>query len=122
MLVSLDPVSEAIVHVMRMNDYQVEVTQEGETYGATATHPDGERHAAEGADLYLTICALAEKVGVELASPSPSSATRRLGSRRPNQGSSANVASWPSVVARRLGSSPGKETHGLPLGWVCRWN
>ncbi len=66
MLVSLDPVSQAIVHVMRMNDYAVDVTQEGETYHAVATHPDGERYAAEGAELYPTICALAEKVGIDL--------------------------------------------------------
>lgn len=63
MLVSLVPVSEAIVHVMQMNGYAVEVTQEAETYHAIATHPDGGTHSAEGPDLYLTICALAEKVG-----------------------------------------------------------
>ena len=101
MLVSLDPVSEAIVHVMRMNDYAVDVTQEGETYHAVATHPDGDTHSADGPALYLTICALAEKVGSALASPSPSRATRRLGSRRPNQGSSANVASWPSSPVQK---------------------
>ena len=122
MLVSLDSVSQAIVDVIRTNDYAVDVTQEGETYHAVATHRDGDTRSANGPDLYLTVCVLAEKVGIDLASPSPSRATRRLGSRRPNQGSSANVASWPSVVARRLGSSPGKETHRLPLGWVCPWN
>ncbi len=66
MLVSLDPVSEAIVHVMRTNDYAVEVTQKGETYHTLATHPDGGTHSANGPDLYLTICALAEKVGIDL--------------------------------------------------------
>ena len=69
MLVSLDPVSEAIVHVMRTNDYAVDVTQEGETYHAVATHPDGGTHSADGPDLYLTICALAEKAGIEEETP-----------------------------------------------------
>lgn len=66
MHITLDPVSEAIVHVMRMNDYGVDISQEAETFHAVATHPDGERHAAEGADLYPTICALAEKAGIDL--------------------------------------------------------
>jgi len=66
MLVSLDSVSQAIVDVMEMSGYAVEVGRHGEMYCAVATHADGEKHAAEGADLYPTICALAEKVGVEL--------------------------------------------------------
>ena len=47
MLVSLDTVSEAIVHVMRMNDYAVDVTQDAGIYRAIATHPDGGTHSAE---------------------------------------------------------------------------
>ncbi len=66
MVVSLDPVSEAIVHVMRTNDYAVDVTQEAETYHAVARHPDGRTHSADGPDLYLTIWALAEKAGIDL--------------------------------------------------------
>ncbi len=45
MLVSLDSVSQAIVDVIRMNDYAVAVTQEGETYHGVATHPDGRTSA-----------------------------------------------------------------------------
>ena len=61
MLVSLDTVSEAIVHVMRMNDYAVDVTQDAGIYRAIATHPDGGTYSPEGSDLYLTVCALAER-------------------------------------------------------------
>lgn len=66
MLVSLDPVSQAIVDVIGMDGYAVDVTQEGETYRAIATQPDGQTYAAEGTDVYLTVCALAEKVGIDL--------------------------------------------------------
>ncbi len=66
MVASLDTVSQAIVDVIRMNGYAVEVTEEGETYHAVATRADSESHVAKGPDLYVTICALAEKVGIEL--------------------------------------------------------
>ncbi len=36
MVVSLDSVSQAIVDVMEMNDYAVDVTQDAETYHAVA--------------------------------------------------------------------------------------
>lgn len=66
MLVSLDSVSQAIVDVMGMSGYAVEIRQEGETYHAVATHRDGDTRSANGPDLYLTICALAEKIGIDL--------------------------------------------------------
>ena len=66
MVISLDSVSQAIVDVMEMSGYAVEVTRHGELYYAVATHRDGQKHAAEGAELYPMICALAEKVGIDL--------------------------------------------------------
>lgn len=66
MLVSLDPVSQAIVDVVRMNGYEVEVARHGEMYRAVATRRDSESHVAKGPDLYLTICALAEETGIDL--------------------------------------------------------
>ncbi len=66
MLIPLDTVSRAIVHVIRMNGYEVEIAQDGEMYDAVATGANSESHVAKGPDLYLTICALAEKVGIEL--------------------------------------------------------
>ena len=66
MLISLDAVSRAIVDVIRMNGYEVQVARHGEMYDAVATRADSERHVAKGPDLYLTICALAEKVGIDL--------------------------------------------------------
>ncbi len=66
MVLSLDRVSRAIVDVIRMNDYEVEITQDAEAYRAVATHPDGATHSADGPDLYLTVCALAEKAGIDL--------------------------------------------------------
>ena len=66
MLISLDTVSRAIVHVVRMNGYEVEIARDGELYRAVATGANSERHVAKGPHLYLTICALAEKVGIEL--------------------------------------------------------
>ena len=60
MVVSLDSVSQAIVDVMEMSGYAVEVARHGEMYCAVATHRDGGTHSTDGRDLYLTICALAE--------------------------------------------------------------
>ena len=64
--ISLDPVSRAVVGVIEMNDYVVDIEQVGESYRATAKHAEGEMHAAEDADLFRTICDLAEKVGIDL--------------------------------------------------------
>jgi hypothetical protein len=66
MLISLDAVSRAIVDVIRMNGYTVDVAQHGEMYHAVATRADCERLVAKGPDLYLTICAPAEEIGIEL--------------------------------------------------------
>ena len=66
MVISLDSVSQVIVDVVRMNGYEVEVARHGELYCAVAMHRDGEKHAADGPDLYPTICAFAEKIGIDL--------------------------------------------------------
>lgn len=68
MLVSLDPVSAAIVDLIRSNGYDVAFsqTQDGLTHYATARHPNGEQHKASGEDLYVAICELAELCGIEL--------------------------------------------------------
>ncbi len=66
MVVSLDPVSRAIVDVIRMNGYAVEITRPAETFRAVATHPNTEPHVATGDDLAATVCELAIKVGIDL--------------------------------------------------------
>lgn len=66
MPISLDPVSRAVVGVIEMNDCLVDLKEVGETYRATAKHRDGQVHAAEGTDLFRTICDLAENVGIKL--------------------------------------------------------
>ncbi len=66
MTTRLDPVCRAIVDVIQMNDYVVDVKQVGETYRATAKHSGGETLTADGADLFRTICDLAEAAEIEL--------------------------------------------------------
>ena len=66
MPISLDPVSKAVVEVIQMNDYVVDVKQVGEAYRCTAKHRGGETLTADGADLFRTICDLAEAAEIEL--------------------------------------------------------
>lgn len=66
MLTNFDPTTSAVVWLMRQNGYKVEVVQDGETVRATATHPTEPPQNATGSDVYLTVCDLAERCGMEL--------------------------------------------------------
>lgn len=64
--IPLGPVSKAVVDVIEMNEYVVDIEQDGEAYRTTAKHTDGTEHTAEGIDLFRAICDLAEDVGIDL--------------------------------------------------------
>jgi transcriptional regulator with XRE-family HTH domain len=64
--VSLDPVSRALVDLMRANGYRVDIRQRGETYCVVAEHPTEAHQTAEGPDVHEVLCALAERCGIDL--------------------------------------------------------